>query len=285
MSRTAATLLLLALSVAAPAAARPLVELAVIDRETGQHLPQAHHRGQRWIAGTPGHRYSVRLTNTSGERVLVVLSVDGVNAVTGDVASPSQGGYVLAPWQSTEVAGWRKSYDDVAQFMFTHLDDSYAARTGRPDHVGVIGIAVFEEARALAMPYPYPSAQAGSDASSAVARSAAAPPSAPPVAERSRAPAAAAQARSARRETGQLKSRAHAEDHSTQHLGTGHGARVWSPVAHTGFERATTYPVQLAELRYDSRETLVARGILPRVYHYPRPRAFPAGFVADPPRR
>ena len=133
-----------------PAWARPVVEVDVVDRDSGQWLPEYRHRGDTWIAGAPGHRYAVRLTNTSGERVLAVLSVDGVNAVTGEDAHPSQAGYVLAPWQSTEVAGWRKSLDDVAQFVFTDLPDSYAARTGRPDNVGVIGIAVFREARPIA---------------------------------------------------------------------------------------------------------------------------------------
>ncbi|MCI1710798.1 MAG: hypothetical protein LKM39_11215 [Chiayiivirga sp.] len=103
------------------------------------------HDGQTWIAGTPGHRYAVRLRNNSGERVLAVLSVDGVNAVSGETASAQQAGYVLGPWQETEVAGWRKSLNDIAQFEFTALGDSYAARTGRPHNVGVIGVAVFRE--------------------------------------------------------------------------------------------------------------------------------------------
>ena len=144
-------MLVLALTSAAactPLSATNLVELDVIDRDSGQWLPKysTHgHRGQDWIAGVPGHRYSVRLTNTTGERVLVVLSVDGVNAVTGQTAAPSQAGYVLEPWETAEIAGWRKSLDDIAQFVFTDLPDSYAARTGRPDNVGVIGVAVFRE--------------------------------------------------------------------------------------------------------------------------------------------
>ncbi|NUO74552.1 MAG: hypothetical protein HOQ32_00915, partial [Lysobacter sp.] len=138
---------LIASTACAPLSARPLVDVAVIDRDAGDWLPSYPHRGQQWIAGTPGHRYAVRLTNTSAQRVLVVLSVDGVNAVTGQNAHPSQAGYVLEPWQSTEINGWRKSMEDVAQFVFTDLPDSYAARTGRPDNVGVIGVAVFEESR------------------------------------------------------------------------------------------------------------------------------------------
>src|SRR5690606_22461768 len=81
--------LLAALACFAPAAFAH-VELAVVDRDDGRWLPQYPHRGDRWLAGVPGHRYAVRLTNTSNERVLVVLSVDGVNAVTGEDADPSQ---------------------------------------------------------------------------------------------------------------------------------------------------------------------------------------------------
>ena len=171
MSRHLA-LLLVALAAAAwalPAAASPLVRLEIVDRDSGRWLEQYPRRDDTWVAGTPGHRYAVRLTNTSGERVLVVLSVDGVNAVTGQTADPSQAGYVLAPWQSTEIAGWRKSHQDVAQFVFTALPDSYAARTGRPDHVGTIGIAAFRERR----PYTPPSPPIAREAAQAKSRAAA----------------------------------------------------------------------------------------------------------------
>ena len=244
----------------------------MVDRDDGRWLPQYPHRGDRWLAGVPGHRYAVRLTNTSNERVLVVLSVDGVNAVTGEDADPSQAGYVLAPWQSTEIGGWRKSLDEIAQFRFTDLPDSYAARTGRPGNVGVIGIAVFHERREPQVwtpprptPYPYhtrPQAQAEarSDAGavpSAVA-SGASPVAAPPMA-----------------------------DATHQQIGTGHGAREWAPVSRTGFVRASRHPAQVTELRYDTPRRLAALGILPRERwpHRPfaqAPRAFPGGFVPDP---
>lgn len=231
------------------------VELTLVDRDRGYELPRYPHRGQLWVPGTPGHRYSVRLTNRSPERVLVVLSVDGVNAVSGQSADPDQGGYVLEPWQSTEVAGWRKSMRDVARFYFTDLRDSYAARTGRPHDVGVIGIAVFEEARRVPPPY-YGSER--HDSRERAAADAAAPSSAPEM--------AGARAQS---------------------IGTGHGAREYSPVSRTGFVRASRRPVQVTELRYDDEYTLASRGIAPRGYYgrgRHEPHAFPGGFVPDPPR-
>lgn len=260
MKTRAAFAIALTLAVAAPLAQaqthRGPVELSIVDRDGGGELPQYAHRGQRWVPGTPGHRYAVRLTNHGPSRVLVVLSVDGVNAISGQTADTGQGGYVLEPWQTTEVAGWRKSMRDVAQFYFSDFGDSYAARTGRPHDVGVIGIAVFEEARRLPPTRVYaPQPRHGRDAAAEAAP--AAPASAPEMAQ----------------------SRA-------QELGTGHGRREYAPVSRTGFVRASRHPVQVVELRYDDARALAARGIGPWRGHRDRdePRAFPGGFVPDPPR-
>src|SRR5690606_8703538 len=128
---TAIALLALAaltgLAAAPQATASPLVRIDCVDREHGHWLPTYQARHDTWIAGTPGHRYGVRLTNTSGERVLVVLSIDGVNAVSGQTAHPSQTGYVLAPFQSAEINGWRKSHRDLAALdrKSTRLNSSH----------------------------------------------------------------------------------------------------------------------------------------------------------------
>jgi len=52
---------------------------------------------------------------------------------------------VLDGWGTTRISGWRKSLSRVARFYFTALPDSYAARTGRPENVGVIGVALYRE--------------------------------------------------------------------------------------------------------------------------------------------
>src|SRR5687768_7890305 len=73
-----------ALLLAAPfLAARPLVDVAVTDLDQGSVLPTYLDRGKTYVAGVPGHRYTLTLRNQTGARVLAVVSVDGVNAVTG----------------------------------------------------------------------------------------------------------------------------------------------------------------------------------------------------------
>ena len=144
------------------------------DRPAHAHLSAS---GRLYVAGAPGERYAVHVANRTGGRVMAVVSVDGINAVTGETASPDQNGYVLAAHQSFEITGWRKSASEVAAFYFTQLPDSYAARTDRPDHVGVIGVAVFREwqpPRPAALPHAAPARRMRSDNAAREAESAAA---------------------------------------------------------------------------------------------------------------
>ena len=248
-----------------------LVDVNVIDRNTGEKLEVYRHQGRLYVAGTPGNRYAVSLRNRSGGRVLTVISVDGINALNGQTAAASQSGYVLSAWQSAEIAGWRKSMDDVAAFYFTSIADSYAGRTDRPQNVGVIGVAVYREAEPLPPP-PQPalssrersdlgSADRAAENDSAMA-SASAPPSAAPA--RSEALNKQAEGR----------------------LGTGHGERISAPTQYTEFRRASETPSEIVTIYYNSRSNLLAQGIIPRPPRYgasnPTPNPFPGGFVADP---
>ncbi len=256
------------------AAASQLVDVQIIDRARDTVLAEIRHRGTTYVAGRPGERYAVRMINRSGARVLVVLSVDGVNAISGDTATPAQTGYVLAPWQSADITGWRKSDAEAAAFYFTALPDSYAARTDRPHNVGVIGVAVFRERVPLPRaqpfePVPYSSGRdegaaqkggrlANSDSvGNSAGDTAAASPSAATARERDATPA-----------------------QRSDKLGTGHGEREHSPIGRTAFLRATTQPAEIVQVRYDSHANLIASGVIapPRVMV---PDPFP-GFVPDP---
>lgn len=215
-----------------------LADLSVVDRDTGRPLQTYFHEGEHWVAGRPGARYAIRITSRDGRRLLAVTSVDGVNILTGETAAHNQPGYVFDPWQGYDVAGWRKSDRQVAAFTFTSVPRSYAARTGRPDNVGVIGVALFAERQH------------------------------PPKISRS-VPLADSSAR---------------ESAKAPSLGTGHGRREESHSRQVAFERASAKPVEVIRIRYDSRENLVAMGVI----HTPRPRVpdpFPdsrLGYVPDP---
>jgi hypothetical protein len=260
----------------------PLAALEVVDRDSGLVLPRYPHGGRHYIAGHPGARYALRVRNLSGARVLVVLSVDGVNVVSGETADWNQTGYVLEPGRSYDIAGWRKSGTQIAAFEFTAMQHSYAALTGRPGHVGVIGMAVFRERVPMPPPVMAP------------------PVAAPPVSrqgalrEESRAAAGAAAPASPRDATTEsADSRSQRTDETASadaKLGTGHGQREWSVSRRTQFERASSAPEQLSELAYDSRQRLVAAGIIPATDPVSAwgPRPFPSnapGYVPDPPLR
>jgi hypothetical protein len=283
-----------------------LVQVDVYDRAEGAALPVYNTDGRNYIVGAPGHEYGVRVRNCTGARVLVVTSVDGVNVISGDTAAPGQSGYVLDAWGSVEIAGWRKSFDRTAAFFFTDLGNSYAARTGRPDNVGVIGVAVFQEkpqqfswreqrARvAAAAPAERDRAAESSDAPAAPSSSTVPAPSAsqPPAAS---APLAATQPSAAPpvRQEGASNEAVQKDQLSRDakalgKLGTGYGRSEESHATFVAFERASSSPAETVALQYDRRENLVAMGVLPppRYARRQQPDPFPAAvrFAPDPGR-
>lgn len=146
MSKWLAAIALAGASLAAQAVGRN-ADVTIMDRASGRALPVYWHEGRAYVVGRPGAEYQVRVRNRLGDDLLAVVSVDGVNVLDGRTAHPLQGGYVVPARQRTDILGWRKNLDETAAFYFTDLEDSYADRTGRPDDVGVIGVALFERAQ------------------------------------------------------------------------------------------------------------------------------------------
>jgi hypothetical protein len=236
-----------------------LADVSIIDRDSGVVLDTHYYHGEYWVAGRPGGRYAIEIHNHLGERLLAVTSVDGVNVVSGETAAWDQGGYVFGPGDRYQITGWRKSDAEVAAFTFTDLANSYAARTGRPANVGVIGVAVFRERQPPTVDQPAIGGQSSnrSDASRA-AESA-------PMSPRSALAAPLPRAK----------------------LGTGHGEREYSYVDHTEFLRLQNQPNQVVRIHYDSIDNLFAMGIVTRPrLGAPVPDPFPGSrdrhYVPDP---
>ena len=124
--------------------------LTAVRRKTVHHhgagLRAAEQCGETYVLGRLGQRYALRITNESPRRIEVVASVDGRDVLDGETADyRSDRGYVIAPWGSVTIDGWRLSQGEAAAFRFARVADSYAARTGSARDVGVIGVAFFGE--------------------------------------------------------------------------------------------------------------------------------------------
>jgi hypothetical protein len=229
----------------------PDVRVEVLDAQTQRTLPIfGSSVGAGFVGAQMGQAYKIRVYNRTGGRLLVVPSIDGVNAITGETGSIRQPGYVVVAYGSVTIDGWRKSRDEVAQFVFTTESDSYAARTARPGNVGVIGLALFREV--VERPHDMfamraqPSFKGG------------AVPGMP----------------------GALN------ESDEARLGTGHGERRDSRVTEVEFKRDWRAPVQTVSLEYDSLAHLEQRGIALPLLRRPSstPMPFPAdSFVPDPP--
>ena len=250
-----------------------------------------------FIEGVKDSRYELVVCNPTDRRILAVVSVDGVNVVTGETAGVQQRGYVIDPSVKLTISGFRKDLDSVAAFYFTSVDDSYAGRTDRPANVGIIGAAFFNEVP-MAVPPPPPV--------SPVSPPPAKPPMQPMAPLSLTAPVEAPTALPAHADVpvlveppvspAPMANPSHAgaggsapgsqsamvpSPKSAEKLGTGHGEIVAAEAVAVDFTRQPT-PFVVMTLRYESRARLQEMGVLPRA----APQAFPAsGFTPDPPPR
>ncbi|MCU0664205.1 MAG: hypothetical protein MUC50_17990 [Myxococcota bacterium] len=230
--------------------------------------------GRSWIEGVYGRSYAIRVFNHTGERIEAVVSVDGRDVVSGGSGDyRKQRGYVIDPYGSVLIDGFRQSYQNVAAFYFTAPGDAYASRMGDSRNLGVIGVAVFRE-RTPYVPPPPPIAYETRRRSDGLGSGRAAK-SAP-------APSSGA-ARS-------YESEAAADAPRSQSLGTGYGESTYSPVSTTKFvRRSARRPDVLLSIRYDDRQGLIDNGVLARPYYPPQPpqpQPFPSAqpqFAPPPP--
>jgi len=277
MKSLGAVLGLVSFVAACPAfAVGSLADVSIYDRGSGEILPVFRADGAWYVAGRTGNEYEVRVRNETAGDLLAVVSVDGVNVVSGETASTGQSGYVIAPSQTLRIQGWRKSLARVAAFYFTDLGNAYATRTGRPDDIGAIGVAVFRCKMQAPAELEQPQLRRDSPSDSRLRRQA--PGEA---AARSEAP------QSSRNIDGGVTADSAVQATPSvpveQSIGTGHGRSQTSHARYVSFERESEAPNEVVVLRYDTRANLVARGIIRGLPHEPNP--FPARFVPDPPLR
>ena len=117
---------------------------------------------RQYFQAFQGRNYSLVLRNNTGERVGVLLTVDGLNVISGSQSnlSHNEAMYVLDPWESATIRGWRTSLNSVRRFVFVDEERSYAERSGQANgDLGWIRVLSFREQR----PWWEPRAQVRDD--------------------------------------------------------------------------------------------------------------------------
>lgn len=120
------------------------VTIAIKDA-SGTPLEAVRVGDRTMVVGQAGQRYSVVLTNHTNHRFESVVTVDGLDVINGKPGTAENRGYVLLPFATLEIEGFRQSASAVAAFRFAAVGESYAAQTGSARNVGVIGVAFFGE--------------------------------------------------------------------------------------------------------------------------------------------
>ena len=119
-----------------------------VDGEASPLYVGPGHDDRRYFQAFAGRNYSVVLRNNSGRRVAVLLAVDGLNAVNGEITQlrPSEDMYVLGAYEQATIRGWRTSLDEVRRFVFVDENRSYAERTNQANSdMGWIRVLSFRE--------------------------------------------------------------------------------------------------------------------------------------------
>ena len=229
-----------------------LVAVSVqVDGRQASLYPAPDGSGRYYLEARAGSRYAVALANRTGERVGVVLTVDGLNAISGEQDKGRGRMYVLDPWQSTSVQGWRSSLQEVRQFTFVDERRSYATRSGKANEkMGWIEVAVYRERRASPRRHRTPTPSRGDPTRPTSRRSA--------NATRLPRPRRRLRPRTMRNAGARVESDAKLRSYP----GTGWGERTHDPVVLVSFDPEAE-PRECITLRYEYRPALVALGVLP----------------------
>ncbi len=240
-----------------------LVDVAVdVEGRQAPLYDAADGRQRYYLEARRGARYSLHITNRSGQRVGVLVTVDGLNAISGELEPSSQGRpaarpgrmYVLSPWDDVTVRGWRTSLEEVRRFTFVDEERSYAVRSDKSNgKLGWIEVKVYRERHAQVWREPY----VGQNQPVPADRDEEAKASA---SERARTGAADRRADSAAPAAPAAEAPSAARGQSFP--GTGWGQREQDPVTLVSFEPEAA-ATDVVTLRYEYRRALVALGILP----------------------
>lgn len=123
----------------------------------GRPVKEYSKGGAVYFESRQGTTYTIKLNNNNPYRIMTVVSVDGLDVISGKAAAESDTGYIIDAHGTLDVKGYRISDKDCASFIFTSKGKSYVQQTkGDATNCGVIGLRAFgEKTNRITLPYIY----------------------------------------------------------------------------------------------------------------------------------
>lgn len=121
-------------------------ETGVVIKVNGKSVDQYEHNGCTFIEARDGTEYTITVQNHSYKRKLAIITVDGINVITGEPqGNDNKNGYVISAYNVVEIKGFRQDLNSVGTFKFCRKDGSYCNEKGLGGNNGVIGVRVYDE--------------------------------------------------------------------------------------------------------------------------------------------
>lgn len=128
----------------------------------GNRCKQHYFQGRTYVEAKNGSEYVIEIKNNHYKRILSVISVDGLNVLTGKTATSNDSGYIIDAYASEKIKGFRFSDEEWAMFRFGYKFNgkTYAQskEDGSEKNCGIAGIRLFYEKEPVIV-YSSPSVQ------------------------------------------------------------------------------------------------------------------------------
>lgn len=112
----------------------------------GKPIKQYNKDGRTYIEARNGTEYSITVHNDGWHRKLAVITVDGLNVITGQPQGDEIGrGYIVKARSTIDIRGFRKDDNAVGAFKFCNKDKSYCNEQNLKGNNGVIGVRLYDE--------------------------------------------------------------------------------------------------------------------------------------------
>lgn len=128
-----------------------MYDLKVISRHSefnGKQLKKYDVNGISTIGVYGDEPFEILFTNNFSKKIQVRISIDGIDTLTGELATTSPNGkmWVVQPFRDLSLKAWAETNKGGAQFVFTHENNSVALHTqNNLSSKGIISAAVFTE--------------------------------------------------------------------------------------------------------------------------------------------